>query len=769
MAVLELPPSPKAAGCLRVQNQSFQKGVPSFAMLSTKRISILLSLICVLLFLTQSAACGAQSGDAELEPARAALRRLLPTLASEITLLPLPGAEGRDTFRITGAAGHIRVEATTNGAALFGVNWYLKYVAHLQLSTNGDQLAIRGSLPAPAEAIEHSALYPYRYALNQNSDGYSTPYWGWMRWQREIDLLAASGINAMLIERGMDTVLYQTFRDFGYSDAATRNWITQPAHQNWQLMGNMCCFNGPISRTLLAKRARSAKRIVARLRELGITPVLPGYYGMIPADFAERHPEAHIVAQGNWNGFARPAWLDPRDPLFAKVAASFYRHERELFGDTSIYDMEIFQEGGASGDVPVAAAAHRIQQALNDAHPNAMWMLLGWQANPSPELLSGADRDHLLIVDLDQGRSPRETRESDFRGARYLFGGLWAFGGRTTLGGNLYDYAVRLPAMGTREGSTMAGTAVFPEGLDTNPVVFDLFTEMAWRKEPVDLRNWIEDYASRRYGGYDDHAQNAWKILMQTAYGQRADGVLDHGERDAAPESLFDAQPALTAKTASTWSPDALRYDPAQLNQAFAELLQVNASLQISETYKYDLVDVGRQALANWSRQTLPQIKDAFDRRDRSRFQALTERWLFMMDLEDQLLATNRYFLLGVWMNSVAPWAENNRERRQLEYDARSILTTWGDRHASESGLHDYGNRDWSGLTHDFYRMRWQVFFTNLESSMESGRPPKPVDWFAMGDAWNRRVQQYPVNSVGNPHALAQRIGKELEISMSAR
>jgi alpha-N-acetylglucosaminidase len=120
-------------------------------------------------------------------------------------------------------------------------------------------------------------------------------------------------------------------------------------------------------------------------------------------------------------------------------------------------------------------------------------------------------------------------------------------------------------------------------------------------------------------------------------------------------------------------------------------------------------------------------------------------------------------------MNSVAPWAENNRERRQLEYDARSILTTWGDRHASESGLHDYGNRDWSGLTHDFYRMRWQVFFTNLESSMESGRPPKPVDWFAMGDAWNRRVQQYPVNSVGNPHALAQRIGKELEISMSAR
>jgi len=75
-----------------------------------------------------------------------------------------------------------------------------------------------------------------------------------------------------------------------------------------------------------------------------------------------------------------------------------------------------------------------------------------------------------------------------------------------------------------------------------------------------------------RYGGYDDHAQNAWKILMQTAYGQRADGVLDHGERDAAPESFSMPTRAdredrihLVAGCSSLRS--------AQLNQAFAELL----------------------------------------------------------------------------------------------------------------------------------------------------------------------------------------------------
>src|SRR6201996_6014515 len=122
---------------------------------------------------------------------------------------------------------------------------------------------------------------------------------------------------AMLVERGMDAVLYETFRDFGYSDAEIRGWITQPAHQNWQLMGNLCCFDEPISRDLLDRRIRSAREIIARPRELGIAPVFPGYYGMVPADFTARHPGSHVIAQGAWNGFERPGWLDPRDPIFA--------------------------------------------------------------------------------------------------------------------------------------------------------------------------------------------------------------------------------------------------------------------------------------------------------------------------------------------------------------------------------------------------------------------------------------------------------------------
>jgi len=716
------------------------------------------------LLLVQGTTHAAPSAKDGLQPARRALRRLLPGLSSQIHLSRLQQSGGRDTFRITGTTGHIQVAGSSNIAALAGANWYLKYVAQLQISTNGDQLALRGPLPAPSVPIERAAIYPYRYALNQNTDGYSTPYWNWPRWQREIDILALSGINAVLVERGMDAVLYRTFRDFGYSDQEMRAWITQPAHQNWQLMGNLCCFDEPISRQLLARRVRSAREILARLRELGIVPVLPGYYGMVPADFGRRHPGAHVIPQGKWNGFERPAWLDPRDPLFTAVAASFYRHERELFGDTFIYDIEAFQEGGTPGDVPVSEAAHRIQHALDTAHPGAKWMMLAWQDNPSQALLRGTDPSRLLIVDLDQGRTPRENRESDFHGAPYLFGGLWEFGGRTTLGANLYDYAVRLPRMGMRPLSKMAGIALVSEGLDTNPVAFDLFTEMAWRTSPVDLSEWAAAYAVRRYGCNDVHTRRAWQILMRTAYAGRADGVSNHGERDAAPESLFDAQPSLTARSASSWSPDQLRYNPREFDQALSELLRAGARASATETYRYDLVDVARQALANWSREELPRIKQAYEAGDEPHFRTLTDRWLSMMDLQDTLLSTNRWFLLGPWLNAVSPWAADDAERRRLEYDARSILTTWGDRTASEAGLHDYGNKDWAGLTRDYYRRRWQLYFEELDRALVTAKSPQPIDWFSVGEAWNREQNRYADRTHGDPRSVAAEVARALGV-----
>lgn len=129
------------------------------------------------------------------------------------------------------------------------------------------------------------------------------------------------------------------------------------------------------------------------------------------------------------------------------------------------------------------------------------------------------------------------------------------------------------------------------------------------------------------------------------------------------------------------------------------------------------------------------------------------------MDLQDRLLAANRFFLLGGWLTQVQPWASSPAERARLEFDARSLLTIWGDRPASEEGaLHDYSNRDWAGLTRDYYRVRWQRYFQGLDESLRTGASPPPIDWFFLGEEWSHGAQRYSDRPEGD--ALATRVAR---------
>ena len=307
----------------------------------------------------------------------------------------------------------------------------------------------------------------------------------------------------------------------------------------------------------------------------------------------------------------------------------------------------------------------------------------------------------------------------------------------------------------------------FTEGMDTNPFAFDLFTEMAWRNEPVDTVEWTAAYVRRRYGAADPHALAAWKVLLNTAYGIRVNEVEFNSERDAAQESLFNAQPSLTVNRASHWSPEAMRYDAEEFKHALPEMLRVAPQLRMSETYEYDLVDIARQTLANESRLLLPRIKAAVDAKQRSEFRSLSERWLHLMDLQDELLGSSRFFLVGTWLRFVAPWASTSAEAARLNHDARSMLTTWGDRKASEGAdLHDYGNKDWAGLTHDYYRVRWQKYFDSLDAELSSGISSRQIDWFGLGDAWNHDSHPYPSRPHGDTYDIAARIAGALNLDV---
>ncbi|MFI6938201.1 alpha-N-acetylglucosaminidase TIM-barrel domain-containing protein [Streptomyces sp. NPDC050418] len=705
-----------------------------------------------LLVLPSPGASAAARQAASPEAAAGVLRRLLPRHHRQVTLRA-PAGDG-DSFRVSGSTGRIVVEGTSPAVQLAGFHTYLRRVALASVSWNGDQLNLPERLPAPPGTLTGTAGVPHRYVFNDTNDGYTGPYRDWDAWQRTLDVVAMHGVSAVQTTTGAEAVYFDTFRQFGYSEKELLTWIPAPAHQPWWLLQNMSHFGGPVSRGLLEGRAELGRKITDRIRELGMTPVLPGYFGTVPDDFPQHHAGAEVVPQGTWGAFKRPDWLDPRTKAFDEVADVFYGRLDERLGASSMYKMDLLHEGGQAGDVPVGEAARAVESALQRSRPGAVWAILGWQTNPRKEIVEAIDSSRMLVVD---GLSDRYTsvtdRERDWLGTPYAYGAIWNFGGHTALGANTPDWVETYPAWRDKDGSALAGIAAMPEAADNNPAAFALLNDLAWTPGRIDLEDWFTEWSDARYGGRDPHARAAWQVLRTTAYGMtRKDSWSE------APDGLFGARPSLTADKAAAWSPAADRYDTTAFDRALTELLAVDEDLRDSDAYRHDVMDVARQVLSNRSRVLLPQIKAAYEAGDRRLLRTLTDTWVQWMELLDRLLATSRGHLLGPWLADARAWGADRAESDRLEYDARSLITTWGGRASAEEGLHDYANREWSGLVGGLYLQRWKTFFAELHTALDEDRAPEPVDWFALEDAWAHAHEPHPVDPSGSARTLARRV-----------
>ena len=695
-----------------------------------------------------------KKGIFDTKPAEKSLKRVLPRHYKQIEFLAVQKDEnGNDYFRITGKPGKIQILGTSPAVLLTGFNWYLKYTAKGNITWNGEQLNLPKTLPAPETEIIKTANVPHRFALNDTDDGYTGAYRNWKDWERTIDVLALQGVNEVLVTVGQEAVYYDTFKQFGYSSEELLSWIPQPSHQPWWLLQNMGGFGGSVTEDLIDERAKLGKKIADRLRELGMTPVFPGYFGTVPLDFVEKNPQGRVIPQGDWiSGFTRPDWIDPRNELFPKIAETFYKKQEERFGKTSMFKMDLLHEGGKPGDVPIPDAAKAVESALQKANPGAIWTILGWQNNPSKDIISSLDKDKLLILDGLSDRYSNLNRESTWPDTPYAFGSIWNFGGHTTIGANMSVWNDKYWEWKNKAGSNLSGIAMIPEGSDNNPVAFDFLTEMAWQEGPVNMDIWFAKWSERRYGKADDHAQAAWKTLQDTAYNMPADGWSE------AQDGLFAAQPSLSVDTAAAWSPSSERYNTQQFNQSLSEILKVAPELRKSSAYQYDLMDITRQVLSNQSRVLLPKIKAAYDAKDEKLFTEYTTKWLEWMKLLDEVVSTNEQTILGPWLEKAKSWASDKEEAARLEYDARSIITVWGDGQPSRAGLHDYANREWGGLVGTFYYDRWNTYFSELSNALDEERQPKQIDWYAIGDEWARSQNKYPNKPVGDIHKVSEKV-----------
>jgi alpha-N-acetylglucosaminidase len=60
-------------------------------------------------------------------------------------------------------------------------------------------------------------------------------------------------------------------------------------------MGNVDGWAGPLPQSWIVRKALLQKQILARMRQFGMTPILPGFAGHVPAALKQHYPNADIV------------------------------------------------------------------------------------------------------------------------------------------------------------------------------------------------------------------------------------------------------------------------------------------------------------------------------------------------------------------------------------------------------------------------------------------------------------------------------------------
>ncbi|XP_076761430.1 N-acetyl-alpha-glucosaminidase [Xylocopa sonorina] len=660
------------------------------------------------------------SDEAQAEAARGVAQRLLGPQRAKLFRMNVDsnlGPPGKDSFVIRDSSDEkIEITGTSGVAATWGLHYYLKSYCNVHVSWEGDQVELPYTLPKVR--VQVTSNDRFRYYQNVCTLGYTSAWWRWEHWERNIDWMALNGINLALAFNGQEAIWHRVYRQLNFTSDEINEHFGGPAFLPWFRMGNMRGFGGPLTSNWHEQSVQLQHRILQRMRELGIIPVLPAFAGYVPRAFPRLFPHVNVTKGTSWNNFSDeyccPYLLDPTDPMFKKVGEMFLRTYIEEFGTDHVYNCDTFNENEprTSELKFLRNIGHSTFEAMSSVDPKAIWLMQGWlfyhdlifwNEPRVKAFLTSIPLGKMIVLDLQSEQFPQYTRLKSYYGQPFIWCMLHNFGGTLGMFGSAQIINRRVFEARKMKNSTMVGTGLTPEGINQNYVIYELMNEMAYRKQPVNLDTWFENYATRRYGAWNEYAVAAWKTLGRTVYNFS-------GYERIRGKYVITRQPALNIST-WTW------YDQKRFYDLWYVFLQARHGRRNNALYRHDLVDITRQALQLKADELYTAIVESFRKKDKTLFKELKERLMSLFDDLEAILASNKDFLLGTWLAMARSLATNEEELKQYEYNARNQITLWGPR----GEIEDYACKQWSGVVADYFKPRWEAFLTYLDSVLTSG------------------------------------------------
>ena len=692
-----------------------------------KNTFLLIIILLVSFSIKTNAQAKVQSNaDKEIMAAKQVMMRVVGMKSTSFQFEIIPAENGLDVYEVIAVGGKVQVKGSSTIAMTRGAYEYINKACNMQYTWSSQPLVLPRDLP-DFSIPRTVSPYKFRQYYNVCTFGYSTAFWHFSDWEKEIDWMAMHGINMPLAMMGQEAIWQKVYNDMGITNQELSDFFTGPAFLPWQRMGNVYKHDGPLPQSYIDQSMELQKQILTRMTQLGMTPIVPGFAGIVPAAYSRVNPATPLREMKGWCNFPadyKSYILPPGTPDFTKVGKNYVTAYRQTFGDVHYYMADLFNEN----EVPVSAAnrneelaiyGRSVLDAITEADPNGVWVMQGWlfynnekfwDKTAVESLLSRVPNDKMLIIDLANESFSGWKKHDGFYGKPWIYSTIHNYGGNSQLGGNLPFFASDAPKMlANPKKGNMVGFGISPEGIENNEVVYELLSQMAWRNKEVNIKSYFTDFTQQRYGNTDEKINEAWLTLLGTVYA----GNNEH------PLNLYQSRPP--------YGSNVNRYDDPSFNHAVDLFIQSTANYKNSPLFQADLAQVVTQYAGNKVDILLQRALDLNKQGSKSESKRVFGRAFELMVMMDGLISTVQDQRLERLVDNARKWGGNSEESNYFEADAKRQLTQWGNN--STPVLHEYGSKVWSGLIRGYYLGRWNAYSDALQKGQAIDMDNWETNW----------------------------------------
>lgn len=621
--------------------------------------------------------------------------RNTPKIADTFIFETIEADNGKDCFKIYTQDKKIVIAGNNNVAKAMGYYRYLTDYCGCIITSSDYDISTIGQAPLPDKITEITISQKIRARTSYEFFAIEGNFWGFDRWEKEIDFMAMHGINAPLQLVGFDSVMYHFLDTIGLDKKLCLEFSSGPAFLPGQITGNIAATHSVNSTEYLERKLFVGKQIMQREKELDMMPILPGIIPSVPFSIRKKYIKMEIFKAPFWYNLPPVFYIKPENAFFDIFNDKFLKIQKEILGETDYYIFDPLYDVNKRGyNSYLENIGRKCLTVLKEFNPDSKCFVHQNSIN-SDFFNNVSSDDYIIITEPNEQSQDLKNSIISISGNKY---------GRTAISGNI------IKALGSQTDNNSLGFALELDTFSINDIYCAAVLKGLYAENDCSPESFYREYSIKKYKtpNYTDEVRK----LSELCY----NSDVEYG-------SIICSRPSTVTLHTAIGDTLLKEYDYHKLYEIAQDFSE--SEEKKNEAVRTELINITRQFLSDIAYPVYKTATKAFNTQNIELFEQTSNLFLEICEDMDKLLKTKKENNLVYNYELAHCLGKTPEEREKIDINYLLLHTIWGP--IDHSQLYDRYWVEWGGMVSDFYAKRWHMYYKALAVYFNKPRKLKDV------------------------------------------